>query len=301
MRLSKHALVIPVAGLMLVAGMTGCASKKKAAATASPSPKNVIVKDDALAALVPAKIRAAGKISAATDASYAPDEFYASDNKTIVGMDVHLGKAIGQVLGLDMTFTNTGFDGILASLGSRYDIGMSSFTDNKKREKVVDMVTYYSAGTGFAVKSDSTLNIATLADLCGHSAAAEKGTTQYDDLVAQAKKCTTGKLTAVAFPDQNAATLAVISGRSDVVLGDAPTIAYAVTKSAGKLKIGGTQYGAAPYGIAVPKSTAYKGLADAIKGALEKLIANGDYAKILATWNLSAGAITTPVINGAIS
>src|SRR5689334_24376803 len=46
-------------------------------------------------------------------------------------------------LGLTAEFEESKFDAILPALGTRYEIGMSSFTDNKDREKVVDFVTYY--------------------------------------------------------------------------------------------------------------------------------------------------------------
>ena len=54
----------------------------------------------AAAAKVPAALKSAGTIKVASDASYPPDEFFGSDNKTVQGMDVDLGRAIGQDLGL---------------------------------------------------------------------------------------------------------------------------------------------------------------------------------------------------------
>lgn len=303
MRRSTKTLVLPLIALVAMTSLSAC-SKKKATPTAKGNQANLLVKDDTLAALVPTKVRTAGKLTVATDASYAPNEFFAADHKTVIGFDVELGKAIGKILGLDVTFTNTGFEGIIPSLGSRYDLGMSSFTDNKKREKVVDMVTYFNAGTSFVTKAGSTFAPTTLADLCGHPAAAEKATTQLDDITAQAKACASsgkGKLTVLPFPDQNGANLAVIAGRADVVLADAPVNAYAVKQSKGALQISGKEYGAAPYGIAVPKGAAYQGLSDAILGAVKKLIAGGQYTKILDTWGLGSGAITAPVVNGATS
>ena len=46
------------------------------------------------------------------------------------------------------------FDNILPALQSKkYDISLSSFTDNKQREQSFDFVTYFSAGTGLMVKT----------------------------------------------------------------------------------------------------------------------------------------------------
>jgi polar amino acid transport system substrate-binding protein len=249
-------------------------------------------------AKLPAAIKSAGVVKVATDASYAPNEFFASNNKTIEGMDVDLGNAIGKELGLKFQFSNVSFDSIIPALGNRYDLGMSSFTDNKDREKVVDMVDYFSAGTSFMVKSSSTLNPTSVASLCGHTVAAEKGTVQLDAINAQAKKC---KLNVLALPDQNQANLALQSGRADVVLADSPVNAYAAKQSNGAFKIVGKQYGTAPYGIAVPKSAKYKGLAQAIQIALKDLSAKGTYMQILKRWGIESGAIANFTIDGATS
>jgi len=257
--------------------------------------------DAAIAATVPAAVKSGG-LKVAADASYAPNEFVAKDGKTVVGMDADLAKAIAAVLGVKATIVNAGFDSIIPGLSAgKYNVGMSSFTDTKEREKTVDFVTYFSAGTSFYVKASGGATINGLADLCGKKVAVEKGTTQADDATAQSKKCTTaGKsaVTVLTFPDQNGANLALSSGRADVVMADSPVAAYAVKQSNGQFKLTGTTYGTAPYGIAIPKNS---GLAKPVLAAVTKLIADGQYKKILTTWGVQDGAITTPVINGATS
>ena len=102
------------------------------------------------ASLVPAKLKSAGVLKVAADASYAPNEFFDTDNKTVIGMDVDLANVIGKELGLKVEVSNANFDAIIPNLGSRFDLGMSSFTDNVDREKVVSFVDY-EAGTSFYV------------------------------------------------------------------------------------------------------------------------------------------------------
>jgi polar amino acid transport system substrate-binding protein len=264
----------------------------------SPSTTTATGVDPKLAALVPSQLKSGGVVKVATDASYAPNEFFKSDNKTVQGMDVDLGEAIGAKIGVKFEFSNLSFDSILQSLGNRFDVGMSSFTDNKLREKTVTMIDYFSAGTSFMVKKGSSLNPSSVADLCGKTAAVEKGTTQLDDVTAQAKKC---KLNILAFPDQNAANLALSSGRADVVLADSPVNAYAAKQSQGAFTIVGKSYGTAPYGIAVPKAANYAGLAKAIQGALKDLSTSGQYLAIMKKWGVQAGAVTSFPINGAVS
>jgi polar amino acid transport system substrate-binding protein len=216
-------------------------------------------------------------------------------------MDADLAKALAAVMGLKASVNNATFDSIIPGLAAhKYDLGMSSFTDTKEREKTVDFVTYFSAGTSFYVKAQGGPTINSLADLCGHKVAVEKGTTQADDATAQGKKCkAAGKpgVTVLVFPDQNGANLALSSGRGDVGMADSPPADYQVKKSNGQFKLVGKPYGTAPYGIAIPKDN---GMAKPVLDALKALMSNGTYTTILKKWGIADGAITNPVINGAI-
>jgi polar amino acid transport system substrate-binding protein len=177
---------------------------------------------------------------------------------------------------------------------------MSSFTDTKERQKVVDFVTYFSAGTSFYVKAGGpTIN--SLADLCGHSVGVERGTTQADDSTAQSKKCKSAGKAGVSvhvYPDQNAANLAISSGRQQVGMADSPVAAYIVKQSNGRFKLTGKPYNTAPYGIAVPKGN---GMTKPILDAIKKLMSNGTYMSLLKKYNVQEGAIHNPTVNGAIS
>ena len=253
-----------------------------------------------IAAQVPAAVKAKGTLTVAADATYAPNEFIGPDGHTVVGMDADLATAIGQVLGLKINMVNATFDTIIPGLASgKYDLGMSSFTDTKARQQTVDFVTYFSAGTSFYGKTSGP-GIASLAGLCGHKVAVEKGTTQAADAQAQAAKCNSASnpVTVEIFNDQNAVNLALSSGRADVAMADSPVAAYQVKQSNGTFKLSGREYGTAPYGIAIPKNN---GMAKPIQAAVEHLMADGTYMKILDKWGIQAGAIPTPKINGATS
>jgi polar amino acid transport system substrate-binding protein len=258
--------------------------------------------DPSIAGQVPADIKSSGQLTVAADATYAPDEFIASDGKTVIGMDADLAKAMADLMGLKATVSNQPFDSIIPGLAAgKYDLGMSSFTDTKVRQKTVDFVTYLIAGTEFYVKPSGGPTINTLADLCGHKVAVEKGTTQADDATAQSKKCkSAGKpaVTVLLFPDQNGANLALSSGRAQVGMADSPVADYLVKKSNGQFKVVGKVYGTAPYGIAIPKND---GMTKPILAALKELMAKGTYKAILQKWGIHHFAISNPKINGAVS
>jgi polar amino acid transport system substrate-binding protein len=307
-RRSASALACALAAMAFAAA--GCGSSDddnsstgSSAATSTNSAATPAAGVDAQAAgEVPAAVKSKGTLTVAADASYAPNEFFASDGKTVQGMDADLAQAIGTKLGLKVKVVNATFDGIIPGLAAdKYDLGMSSFTDTKEREKTVDFVTYFSAGTSFYTKAQGGPAITNLDSLCGHKVAAEKGTTQADDAATQSKKCTAAGKKAVSvsvFPDQNGANLAINSGRADVGMADSPVADYQVKQSGGQFKTVGQTYGTAPYGIAIPKDN---GMAPAVKDALAAAIADGSYTKILTKWGVQDGAITTPAINGATS
>jgi polar amino acid transport system substrate-binding protein len=260
----------------LLASGCGGGSKKSATTTStSAGTTTTPTVDSTVAAEVPSAIKSKGTLTVAADATYAPNEFIGSNGKSVEGMDPDLAKALAAVMGLKVKVVNASFDGIIPGLASgKYDLGMSSFTDTKEREKTVDFVTYFSAGTSFYVKAQGGPTINTLADLCGHSVGVERGTTQADDATAQNTKCKTAGMA------------------------DSPVAAYIVKQSNGQFKLTGSSYNTAPYGIAIPKGN---GMTKPILGALKVLMSNGQYKAILTKWNIASGAITNPTINGATS
>ena len=96
-----------------------------------------IKKDDEIAALLPDSVAGDGTLTVGTDTSYAPAEFLAEDGRTPVGFDVDLSKALAAVFGLKENTVSSTFDSIIPSVGSKYDIGISSFTVTKEDRKSV--------------------------------------------------------------------------------------------------------------------------------------------------------------------
>jgi polar amino acid transport system substrate-binding protein len=217
-------------------------------------------------------------------------------------MDADMVKALAGVMGLKANVVNVTFDAIIPGLAAgKYDLGASSFTDTKAREKVVSFVDYFSAGESFYTKASGGTAISTIADLCGKTVAVENTTTEQTDAQTQGKKCkAAGKpaVTVVSFPNQNAANLALSSGRAQLGFADSPVAAYQVKKTNGQFKLVGSTFATAPYGLAIPKKS---GLDKAVLASLKVLIKNGSYTKILDKWGVQAGAITAPKLNGATS
>ena len=303
------ALTVLLCGILIAAcGSKSSSSSSSTAAGSSGSSTSASTPaagaDASVVKLVPASIKSKGTLTVAADASYAPDEFFAPDGKTVIGMDADLSKALGAVMGLKVSVVNATFDSIIPGLAaSKFDMGASSFTDTKEREKTVDFVDYANVGESFYTKAQGGTSISSINDICGKAVSVEKATTEQMDAQTQSGKCKkAGKpaVTVLIFPDQNGANLAVSSGRAQLGFADTPVAAYQVKKTGGQFKLVGAAYAPAPYGLAIPKQP---GLAPAVLAALKTLMSNGTYSSILSKWGLQgiAMAASSVKINGATS
>ncbi len=111
-----------------------------------------VKKDEKIAKMLPSSVTKDGKLTVSMDTSYAPAEFLAADGKTPVGFDVDIVKALAKTFGLEADPQTSNFDSIVPSIGSKYDIGVSSFTITPERMKAVDFVSMFKAGSTWVVK-----------------------------------------------------------------------------------------------------------------------------------------------------
>jgi polar amino acid transport system substrate-binding protein len=230
---------------------------------------------------------------------YSPNEFLDKNNK-VVGFDVDLLNAVAAKAGYKTDYRQADFDKIVPAVaGGTYDIGMSSFTDNKDREKTVDFVDYFTAGYLWASQTGKTVDPA---NACGKTISVQSNTVeQTDELPALTKACTDAgkpKITVLSFKSQDDATNAVVLGRADAVSADSPVTAYAIKQSGGKLQQAGDITEAAPYGWPMKKGS---DLIKKIQTAFQSLVDDGTYDTICKKWGVQSGEIKTAVINGATS
>ncbi|KUI12006.1 ABC transporter substrate-binding protein [Mycobacterium sp. GA-1285] len=298
-RFWRFAVVFVAAGALAI---SGCASGEGGGGggdSTSAPPSVSAAKVDEIANTVPEAIKSSGKLIVGVNIPYAPNEFKDPDGE-IVGFDVDLMNAIAATLGLTPEYRESDFAKIIPSIqGGTYDVGMSSFTDTKEREKSVDFVTYFNAGTLWAQRPGSPIDPN---NACGKKVAVQATTTQEaEELPAKSRACTdAGKppIEIIPFDGQDAATNAVVLGQVDAMSADSPVTSYAIKQSNGKLEPAGDIFDSAPYGWPVQKGSA---LAQSLQKALEHLIETGTYREIASNWGVENGMIDKPVINGAVS
>ena len=284
--------------LALTGLLAGCTSTSAAAPTAA-APRTPY--DATLHDLLPGDLRASGTLRVGTDASYAPASSFAQDGRTIIGFEPDLLAAVGRVLGVEVELVPLPFDGLLGDVAAhRIDVAMAAITDTPERQVSADFVNYFSAGTSIVVRRGNPEGVLELGDLCGSTVAVERATVQVD-LVARAQaRCGDRPVVVHELPDNAQALLELRTGRAVAVLSDYPPaaeLANGVRTRAYFQLAADTQYEPGLYGAAVAKDRPR--LRDAVHGALERLMASGEYDRILRHWQVERGAVRRPSINAA--
>ncbi len=291
---TKYAIPVIVAAAALL--LAGCVDNSTGQPSSGGDTPAVGV-DEAAAALLPDDIKESGKLVIGIDATYPPNE-YKDDAGKPIGWSVDLGNAIAAKLGLTPDYQISSFDKIIPSItGGTYDMGLSSFTDNEEREKVVDFVNYYEAGIQWAQAVGGDVDPA---NACGLTVAVQATTyEETDELPAKSQECVdAGKkpINILKYEKQDEASNALALGQADAMSADSPITQYAVAQLSGKIELAGDAFDVAPYGIAVDKGSP---LAKAIQAALQSLVDDGTYLDILSGSGVDAGAIDTITINAA--
>jgi polar amino acid transport system substrate-binding protein len=306
---SKHSRVLSIIIASFAVSalvLTACSSNTETSTppaggggSSGGSSSAAVAKVDAIAALVPDKVKSTGKLIVGTNPPYAPNEFKDSSGK-IVGFDVDLMDAVATVLGLKAQYTESAFDKIIPAIqAGTYNVGMSSFTDNKEREKTVDFVDYFNAGIQWAAPAGKTVDPN---NACGLKVSVQSTTVEdTDEIPAKSKACVSAGKPAInklKFDRQDDATNALVLGKVDAMSADSPVTAYAVKQSGGKIQLAGEIFDSAPYGWPVAKGSS---LAQALQKGAQSLIDSGAYLDITKKWGVEAGAIKSAQINGATS
>lgn len=297
---------IAVAGALLLAGcgdQTDKGSDSSSESSTSSAP---------LAGKLPADVRKAGVVKVGSDIAYPPVEYM--ENGKAVGIDPDVAAALGKQLGVKFEFQNGKFAQLIVGLqANRFNVIMSAMSDTKDRQngidsdtgkKVgngIDFVDYFTAGTSILAQKGNPKGIKSLDDLCGQVVALQTGTTSEGIAKKQSAKCTKDGKKAIklqTFDTDPEALLRLKQGASVADLNDFPVAAYnAKTSGGGKdFEVVGEQIEAGPYGIGVSKANTQ--LRDAIQAAMNAIIQNGEYKKILEKWNVTDGAVTEAKVNG---
>ncbi len=298
MAIKKLGLVaVMSAGLLLLAGCAGGVNN-------GVDQSKV---DKAAQALLPADFLENG-IDVASDIPYEPFE-YNDENGDLTGFDVELGALISQKLGTELRFNDAVFDTIIASLeAGTNDIIISSMSDTLERQAKVDFVDYHIGGSQMIVAKGNPEGIVNAASLCGKTVIVQNGTIQIDLVGTMSADCVAAgnpAITLTTLPDAPLMENALRAGQGDAVMMDSLVAQGAAAKAGDGEYFDVVTDPAAPngydagfVGVAIlKKDTA---LRDAIQAALQSLIDDGQYATLLAKWNMSSNGVSSASVNGTV-
>ncbi|MDB5551577.1 MAG: Extracellular solute-binding protein [Rhizobium sp.] len=240
--------------------------------------------DKALHDALPANYQADG-VNVAVFNDWPPDEYV--ENGELKGWSVDMAKAMSERLGVPFKFEPTSFEIIIPGLASkRFDAGFSSFGVTPERLEVLDFIPQRKEGTGYAFLKGKNLKIAAEKDLCGHSVALLTGAWDFQYLTkVSAEQCDAASLKPIdlqQFTTQNAAELAVSSGRVEIVAAGSAKLAY-LAKQTGKYDMASLVSNAVYNGIGVRKGDP---LGPALQGALQAMMDDGTYKELMAKWGV---------------
>ncbi|WP_406498504.1 ABC transporter substrate-binding protein [Streptomyces sp. NBC_01604] len=260
-------------------------------------------KVDSIAAEVPEKIRKRGTLEVVdSSGSAAPLTFYATDNKTIIGVEPDIASLVADVLGLKLHINTVSWENIFVGLDSaKYDVGFSNITVTEERKEKYDFATYREDNLGFEAKKGSGLKITGPEDVAGKTVAVGSGTNQEKLLIEWSKeneKAGRKPVNIKYYQNDSDTYLALQSARIDLYLGPNPTAAYHAATT-GKTEVVGTYSGAGAtlQGLIAATTKKDSGLVKPLADALNHVIENGTYAKALNRWGLSDEAVTKSEIN----
>lgn len=289
---------VALAGTVAVAQGTAEVMTPSAEITALPG----VVRNETLAAGLPASVRSAGVLKVATDLT-PPISFHGADGG-LVGIDADLATALGVILGVEVQMTDVGAGAAIvpAILSKRFDVSISGINDDPELEKQVDVIDYMYDATTIMTIQGNPLGIASMADLCGRRVAVPVGTFQNRMVEAASAKCET-PIEILSLPKMPDVLQAVRTGRADATVNGYATSVYTTANQVGNGKglqaLPDIRLAVGYLGMLTAKDTPE--LRDTLVAALEQMVAAGGYKAIMEKWGLGPLAVEAVKVNDAAS
>ena len=230
--------------------------------------------------------------------NYPPLEFRDPATGALTGFDVELGDAIAAKLGRRAVWQETSFDQMLAALQTgRVDAILSGMSDVATRHDAASFVDYLRTAPQFLIQQSRAGEFKDAAALCGRKVGASRRTLFPKNIAAWSEaNCPADRQIVFVGTDGSAdARSQLKQGRIDAAVQGNETLPYVMDQEPGAFQTLGAPFGGSLNGIALPvKDTA---LQQAVAAALDAMIADGSYGKLLAKWKLTPNALEKATIN----
>ena len=272
--------------------------------------KTLLITGASLAALIsfanaqelPQRIRDAGTIVVATNPNYAPIVYKDPATNTLQGLDIALGEAIAEELGVKIEWQETEFVQMLPSLQTgRVDMAMAGMSDLPSRRDTVDFVDYMVSGAQFYTLKALSENTSTSADLCGKRVGASRNTDWPKQIGDWSKENCEAKglepIEVVGTEGSVDARTQLKSQRLDAAVQGNETLPYFQELEPETYVLLGEPFTRSLAGIPFLKTDEGNQIREAVKGALERLKESGRYSELFAKYGLAANEIDEISLN----
>lgn len=249
---------------------------------------------------LPETIRASGVMKVGSAVGFPPYEFYADDGTTVMGYEPDLMHEIGKRLGIRVEFVNDAWASLFPGLKTgRFDAVATGMTVTKERQETNDFVSSAKDSYGILVRKGQGKDFQEQTDLCGKTITGLRGSEvetwgdQLDQACSAAGKPSVNML---VFDSGTQALLAVQSGRAEATSAQVAQLLYYAKQSPADYEVDEEiTYSNGFVGFAVSKDN--RGLSEAMAQALQQMIDDGTYTKIMHDWNLDSLTVADSVIN----
>ncbi|CAM5767942.1 ABC transporter substrate-binding protein [Bosea minatitlanensis] len=271
-----------IGALVALAGLLGCGS--------------------ALADGSLAKVKQAGKLVIATMPNYPPITYKDTATNKLTGFDIDLGEAIAAEMGVKAEWQEIQFAQMLPSLQTeRVDTAMAGMSDTLARREMVDFVDYMRSGTQFYTVTKQAETIRQATDLCGRKVGASRSTNNPQRIAEWSKAHCEAKgkpaIEVIGTEGSVDARNQLKIQRIDASVQGNETLPYFQTLEPNTYVLLGEPLTEEITGLPVLKTKVE--LRDGIKAAMDRLVKNGTYAKLLDKYGLARNGLAEIQINAA--
>jgi len=252
---------------------------------------------------LPQAVRKAGVLRFVGD-SHPPYRILSDDRKVRDGIDADLARAFERVLGIPIEHHVV--NSLSATLGGlesgRYDVAMGPAVATRERQMRFDAVSWMTTKPTFVFPSNRSARYARVEDLCGKRIAyvagsvTERVTNRVIELCIQA-----GLPPALHVPlvDTNMSLVATQAGRADVAGMTRTAALHAAHVNGERFQVFSDETNTLGVDLLSLFVTKRSNLGQVMLSAMDMLLRNGDYQRVMAKWGVTGVSIETTRLNAA--
>lgn len=274
MKTMKKTLLLLLAILMLACAMTACGST-------SDDPSNTDASDASDVDTSWEYIQGNGKLIIGLDDTFAPMGFR-DESGELVGFDIDLAKAVGEVLGIQIEFQPISWNAKEMMLSSkRIDCVWNGMSATAERQEQMALTSQYLNNIIRVASLDASINVKSAAELASLKVGIQSDSAALEMVMANADY-DSFKANITEYPTYDEAILDMQAGRVDVIIVDQVLADYKNTKMSTPMTFSDFEFGDDFYAIGCRQGD--KALAAKISEAIGTLIDNGKAAEISEKW-----------------